>query len=262
MPFLSQFIRHMFYFNRLKMNLRSLLILICCLCYTALQAQYTDSTEYYAAYTSTGSYNRTNSSSAYLLNNGIKLGARKKSLALNSTNKWLYGRQNNVLTNNDVSSAWDLNLYKTLPHFYYWGLFTYNTSYSLKINHQLQAGLGVAYNFFDTKKITVNISDGIIYDYSDIILSDGVREIYGTPRNSFRLQVKANIKDRFVFNGNGFLQNSLEDAEDYIIKSDISLSVKLKKWLSITSAFSYNEMSRTKKSNLLLTYGVTIEKYF
>ena len=103
---------------------------------------------------------------------------------------------------------------------------------------------------------------GIIYDYSDIILEDGAREIYGTPRNSFRLQIKSNIKDRFIFNGNGFLQNSLEDAEDYIIKSDISLSVKLKKWLSVTSAFSYNEMSRTKKSNLIFTYGITIEKYF
>lgn len=244
------------------MRLKLVLIIGCFLCCTGLQAQYTDSTSYYAGYISTGSYNRTNSSSAYLLNNGIKLGARKKDLALNSSNKWLYGEQNNILTNNDLSSAWDLNLYKTFPHFYYWGLFNYNSSYSLKINHQLQAGVGVAYNFFDTKKITVNLSDGIIYDYSDIVLSDGVREIYGTPRNSFRLQIKSNIKDRFVFNGNAFLQNSLQDAEDYIIKSDIGLSVKLKKWLSITSAFSYNEMSRTKKSNLIFTYGITLEKYF
>jgi hypothetical protein len=244
------------------MRLKLVLIIGCFLCITGLRAQYTDSTSYYAGYISTGSYNRTNSSSAYLLNNGIKLGARKKDLALNSSNKWLYGKQNNILTNNDLSSAWDLNLYKTFPHFYYWGLFNYNSSYSLKINHQLQAGVGVAYNFFDTKKITINLSDGIIYDYSDIILSDGVREVYATPRNSFRLQVKSNIKDRFVFNGNAFLQNSLEDAEDYIIKSDIGLSVKLKKWLSITSAFSYNEMSRTKKSNLIFTYGITIEKYF
>jgi hypothetical protein len=244
------------------MRLKLAVIIACFLGYTDLLAQYTDSTSYYAGYISTGSYNRTNSSSAYLLNNGIKLGARKKDLALNSSNKWLYGQQNNVLTNNDVLSAWDLNLYKTFPHFYYWGLFNYNTSYSLKINHQLQAGIGVAYNFFDTKKITINLSDGIIYDYSDIILSDGVRNIYATPRNSFRLQVKSNIKDRFAFNGNAFLQNSLEDSEDYIIKSDISLSVKLKKWLSITSAFSYNEMSRTQKSNLIFTYGFTIEKYF
>jgi hypothetical protein len=237
-------------------------ILIGCLWCSGLLAQYSDSTSYYAGYTSTGSYNSTNSSSAYLLNNGIKLGARKKSLSLNSTNKWLYGEQNKVLTNNDVSSVWDLNLYKTFPHFYYWGLFNYNKSYSLKINHQLQAGAGVAYNLVDTKPVILNVSDGIIYDYSDIILTDSVREVYGTPRNSFRLQVKVNLKERFIFNGNGFLQNSLEDAEDYIIKSDISLSVKLKKWLSITSAFSYNEMSRTKTSNLLLTYGITIEKYF
>lgn len=245
-----------------RMKFRFCLTLFFLLLCPVLWAQYTDSTAYYAGFISTGSYNRTNSSSAYLLNNSVKLGARKKSLALNSNNKWLYGEQNNVLTNNDVSSVWDLNLYKTFPHFYYWGLFNYNSSYSLKINHQLQAGVGVAYNFFDTKKITINVSDGIIYDYSDIMLSDGVREVYATPRNSFRFQVKSNLKERFIFNGNVFLQNSLEDAEDYIIKSDVSLSVKLKKWLSITSAFSYNEMSRTKKSNLFVTYGLTIEKYF
>jgi hypothetical protein len=132
----------------------------------------------------------------------------------------------------------------------------------LKINNQLQAGLGIAYNIIDKKTLVWNLSDGILYDYSDLNLINNTREVYGTPRNSFRLQIKWNIKDRLVFNGNGFLQNSLQYRNDYIIKSDIGISVKLKKWLSLTSAFSYNKMSRTQTSNLLLTYGILIENYF
>ncbi len=190
------------------------------------------------------------------------MGIKRKDIVLNSSNKWLYGEQNNKLTNNDISSVLDFNLYKTFPHFYYWGLLIYNSSYSLRVNNQLQGGLGIAYNVIDKTRLVVNLSDGIIYDYSDINLEDGTREVYGTPRNSFRLHVKWNVKDRLIFSGNGFLQNSLEYSDDYIIKSDASLAIKLKKWLSLTSTFSYNEMSRTKASNLLVTYGITIEKYF
>jgi hypothetical protein len=228
----------------------------------AVKAQFSDSITYYTNFTSTGTYNRTDASRYYLFNNGFKFSAKKKSISFNSTNKWLYGQQDNKLTNNDVSSVQDFNLYKTLPHFYYWGLLNYTSSYSLKINSQFQAGLGVAYNVIDKKNLVLNVSDGVVYDYSNIILVDGMRDLYGTPRNSLRLQVKWNIKDRLVFSGNGFLQNSLQHIGDYIIKSDVSLSVKLKKWLSITSAYSFNKITRTGAENVLLTFGVTIENYF
>jgi hypothetical protein len=32
--------------------------------------------------------------------------------------------------------------------------------------------------------------------------------------------------------------------------------------LGITGAFIYNKVSRTKRENVLMTYGILIEKYF
>jgi hypothetical protein len=225
------------------------------------KAQFSDSVFYYAGITSTGSFNKTVTNSSYLFNNALRLGTKKKSVVMNSVNKWLYGAQNERQTNNDFSSAWDINLYKTFPHFNYWGMLNYVSSYSLKINHQFQGGIGVAYNVIDRPNLIVNLSDGVIYDYSDLNTAEGP-DIYGTPRNSFRLHIKWNVKDRLVFRGNCFLQNSLQDAEDYIIKSDASLSIKVKKWLSLTSAFTYNRMTRNSTENLFITYGITLEKYF
>jgi len=120
----------------------------------------------------------------------------------------------------------------------------------------------VAYNIVDRPLFLINLSDGIIYDYSDVIDSEGERTVYGTPRNSFRLQVKYTIKNLLEFGGNGFLQNSLTDQNDYIVKSDMHLSLKLRKWLSLTAACTYNEMTYTKSETWLVTYGITIERYF
>lgn len=180
---------------------------------------------------------------------------------MNSNTRWLYGVLNEKMTNNDLSSLWDINLYKTFPHFNYWGLLNYTTAYSLKINHQLQTGFGVAYNLIDRTNLVVNISDGILYDYNDVNTPDGP-EVYDTFRNSLRLHVKWNMSDRLVFRGNGFLQNSLNYGNDYILKSDAGLSVKIKKWLSLTAAFNYNKVTRTGAENLFVTYGLIAERYF
>ncbi len=59
----------------------------------------------------------------------------------------------------------------------------------------------------------------------------------------------------------GFLQQSFTDAEDYIIKTNSSLSVKLNKWLSLVTNVTYNKLNRTRKENLLLNFGLTVEKY-
>jgi hypothetical protein len=242
--------------------MRSIVLFVCILLLSRMSAQYSDSIHYYTGYTSTGTFNKTNDNNSYLINNTLKLGARHKDITFNSNSKWLYGKQNEDLTNNDISSVWDVNLYKTLPHFYYWGLFNYNSTYSLKVNSQVQTGAGIAYNIIDRKNFTVNVSDGILYEYSDLILEDTTWHIYDIARNSFRLQIKWNIKDVLVFSGTGFLQNSLRDERDYIIKSDLSLAVKLRKWLSLTSSYSFNKMSKTNTENSFLTYGIFIEKYF
>src|SRR5690606_15609148 len=112
-------------------------------------AQFTDSTQHLVNFTSTNSINRADGKSAYLFNNGLRFAMQKESIRLNFNNNWLYGNQNRELTNNDFSSSLDVNLYKTFPNFFYWGLLNYNTSFSLKIRNQMLTGAGVAYNFFD-----------------------------------------------------------------------------------------------------------------
>lgn len=226
-------------------------------------AQFSDSVTYYTGLNATGTYNKTDAGGElYNFNNSAKLSVRKKSVSLNSNTKWVYGKQNTVLTNNDFSSALDFNLYKSLPHFYYWGLANYTSSYSLKQNHQLQSGLGIAYNFIDKATANINVSDGLIYEYSDVILNDSTNEIYDTWRNSFRLSFRWDIPNRVFVNGVGYFQHSLNYGDDYIIRSDLGLGIRLKKWLSLTTSLSYNKVSKTQRENLLVTYGLLIEKYF
>lgn len=223
-----------------------------------LRAQYNDSTFYHLGLNAAGSVNKTNTSDAYLLNNGVNFGIKKKSIVLNSTTSWLYGKQNDEVSNNDFSSTLNFNLYKTIPHFYYWGLLNYTSSFSLKINHQVQAGLGVAYNIVDKENFYVNISDGVLYDTSNLLADTR----YDTYRNSLRLQYRLMIKDIIIFEGSNFLQNSFSNGRDYIIRSFNKLGVQLKKWINLNTALTYNRMNITSRENLNITYGITIDKYF
>ncbi|QHS57033.1 DUF481 domain-containing protein [Mucilaginibacter sp. 14171R-50] len=225
-------------------------------------AQFNDSTHYHTAFQSSGSINKTNDGAAYLLNNAFRFNIKKKDISLNFSNNWIYGKQNGNLSNNDFSTALDFNLYKGIPHFFYWGLVNYNTSYSLKINNQLLAGAGIAYSLFDSANTYLNISDGVLFDSSDLMLANNKRDVYQTYRNSLRLQFRFNIKDRVVIDGSNFLQNSMQQQSDYIIRSTTSLSFKLQKWLSLTTSLNYNRVNRTNSENLLFTYGVTAEKWF
>src|SRR5215218_1246113 len=109
-------------------------------------AQFTDSTHYLVSYEATGVINKTNTGSSTVLSNALRLAVRQKRISLNSFNSWVYGWQQHDLSNNDFSSTLDFNLYKTLSRFYYWGLASFDKSYSLKINSRLQTGLGIAYN--------------------------------------------------------------------------------------------------------------------
>jgi len=227
-----------------------------------ISAQFSDSTHYSVNYATTGSINKTNDGNTYLLNNAAKFGIKKKAFNLNFSNTWVYGKQDRQLTNNDFSSALDFNLYSSLPHFFYWGLANYNTSKSLMINNQLLAGAGVAYSIYDRKNVYVNISDGVLFDSSDLMLADGVQDVYQTYRNSLRLVFKVTIKEFIVINNSTFFQPSLKRWEDYNFRSDSGLSFKVSKWLSLTTALNYNRVSRTDRENLLFTYGLSFEKFF
>ncbi len=224
-------------------------------------AQYNDSTFYHVSFAPTGSINKANGNTAYLLNNNLKFNIRKKAISFNFTNTWIYGRQNVGLTNNDYSSFVDFNVFKGPEHFYYWGLVNYNTSYSLKINNQLLAGGGIAYSIIDKPNAYLNLSDGILYDASDLMIADA-RSVYHTYRNSFRLAMKFNISNLITVESNTFLQNSLDRKYDYIIRSTNSLQFKLSSWLSVSSSLNYNRQNRTNSENLLFTYGLNFEKYF
>jgi hypothetical protein len=224
-------------------------------------SQFNDSVHHYISYGSTGIINKTNDADSYVLTNVLRFNINKKKVRLNSTNSWIYGEQQKTLSNNDFTSTLDFNLYKT-RQFYYWGLANYDKSYSLKIIDRLQAGLGVAYSIIDTTNTFINISDGILFETSNLKLNDTTNYANKIFRNSFRFRYRFVIKQIVVLDGATFLQNSLSDKNDYIIKSVNSLAIKLRKWLSFTTSATFNRMQLTRRENLLLTFGLTAEKYF
>ncbi|GAB3935570.1 hypothetical protein GCM10028827_37410 [Mucilaginibacter myungsuensis] len=222
------------------------------------RAQFNDSTYHRFLLGVSGSINKANASTAYLLNNSLGFSVKKKDFVLNSSNTWIYGRQNDQLTNNDYSSTLNFNLYKTLPHFYYWGLTNYNTSVSLKINNQLLAGVGIAYSILDRPNAYFNISNGVLYDRSNLLANLN----YNTWRNSLRVQFHFAIKELVTLDGGNFLQSAYNNGDDYIIRSNTTLGIKLRKWISLTSSLTYNKMNITGSDNLIFTYGVSLDKYF
>jgi hypothetical protein len=225
-------------------------------------AQFSDSVHHQVAVSATGNINSTNDATSSLLSNTLRYSLRKKTVRLNFNNSWVYGQQGEKLTNNDYNATLDFNLYKTLPHFYYWGLGSYATSFSLKIEHQAQAGVGAAYNIIDHEEGQLNISDGILYERSSILVNDTVQEDHRTFRNSFRLQFRYQYAGRITFSGNGFLQHSFSDSHDYLIRANVGLALKVYKWISLTAAVAYNRAQRTNRENLLFTYGLTAERFF
>lgn len=239
-----------------------LMVIILSADFLDVQAQFTDSTTKYISFGSTGVINKTNEGSSYVLNNNLRFNIRRKDVSLNAAAGWIYGEQNGTLTNNDFTSSLDFNLFKTGSHFYYWGLATYEKSQSLKINDRAQVGLGLAYNVLEIKEIFLNISEGVLFEKSDIFLNATTRERNTILRNSFRLRYRWTIKNRIVLDGTHFVQNSLADFNDYILKSTNSLSFKLNKWLNFTTALTYNKVNKTNRENLLITFGLTVEKYF
>lgn len=238
--------------------MRHFLVVILLLLSVAASAQFNDTTHYHLNLAATGSINQALGNNTYLLNNALNFAIKEKDFVLNSANTYVYGKDNNALTNNDYSSTLNFNLYKTFPHFFYWGLVNYNTSYSLKIFNQVLAGGGLAYNIVDKKNFTINFSDGVLYDQSSLVTNSD----YHTWRNSFRFQVYLNVKDILTFETSDFIQNSFSNKSDYILRTTTTLGLKIRKWLSFTTTYTYNQMHITQADNLIFTYGVTIDKYF
>lgn len=228
----------------------------------SLKAQFNDSTHYYVKYATTGIVNRTNDARSFVLNNALNFQVSKQKLALYSSNTWVYGRQGSNLTNNDFATAFNADYGRKVQKLYYWALASFTASYSLKINYQVQAGAGIGYHFIKKDHAGLELSDGPLYETSDLELANDVHERYQTVRNSLRLKYHWYINNLVKWEGMHFWQPSLEAIDDYILRSTNSLSIKLRSWLSLSTALTYNRLSRTNRENLLVTFGLTAEKYF
>lgn len=225
-------------------------------------AQLNDSVHYHLKYFSSGVINKTQETNSYVLNNALNFNVQHTKIGYNAMLGWVYGAQKKVITNNDFTGHADIDFLKKGKKLYYWGLVNFDKSYSLNINYRLQAGAGVAYNFIDSPSLKINVSDGFIYEKGDLIDVVRGRDVYQIPRNSFRLSYRWDLLNVVHIEGIHFYQPSLLAINDYIIQSTNSLSIRLKKWLSINGTLIYNKVSRTQRDNLLITYGLTVEKYF
>lgn len=226
-------------------------------------SQFSDTIDYYIATNLAGNINKTVAGTNYLFNNGAKFSIQKDRLAFNTNNNWLYGENSGKLINNDFISSTDFNLYHSpQSRFNYWGLANYTSSFSLKINSQFQGGAGVAYKLINMESMMLRISDGVLFESSNVVLNDSVNQTYNTIRNSLRLQFRYKFKKLLSFESASYWQPSLTYSNDYIININAGLNVKLLQWLSFTSKINYINISRTQRENMLITYGIVMEKYF
>lgn len=226
-------------------------------------AQFSDSVHHRVKVAASGTFNRTSDGVTYLLNNSANYSVKKQRFVMNANTAWLYGSNPAKLTNNDVNSSLDFNVYnKKNPDFYYWGLVNFTSSYSLKINEQIQSGLGLAYRVINREGLMFSVSDGLIYERSNIIQPDSNELRYQTFRNSLRLQLNYKYKDIIIITGAGFWQPSLQYANDYIITTNLNIGFKIWRWVTLNTTLNYNIVSRTEKENFIITYGIVFERFF
>lgn len=227
------------------------------------RAQFSDSIHHYIVYSTTGIINNTNNSRAYLVSNAVQYRIRKQKRSLNLSSSYIYGKQQRRKSNDDFTVTMDFNLFpKDSSRLYYWGLLNYDKSFSLNIVSRMQAGLGAAYNFFNDEKRFINLSDGILYEYSNVKLNDSTNDKRNLARNSLRLRYRFQIQKIIVINGTNLLQTAFGNSEDYIVKLDNSINLMLRTWLSFKLAFNYNRNNLSDRENMLITLGLSAEKYF
>jgi hypothetical protein len=207
---------------------------------------------------STGSFSKTNDLRSFQLNNILRLGVTLGKFSIQNSDGWIYGEQANVKINNDYSSVLEGDWMKNVTKLYVWGLGTFDKSYSLKINYRYQVGAGPGFTAVRNDKITIIVSDGIMFERGDLIDPELGQITYSAWRNSFRVKYRWHITNVVTFDGTGFIQPSLSERHDNILRYSTTLSVKLRKWLSLTSSLTYNKLTRTERENLVFTYGIAV----
>ena len=244
-----------------KRRLWALFILL--LISTGSYSQFSDSVNYYLNFAGTGNINKTNAGTTYLFNNALKFEVNKKYVSLNSLTNYTYGQNPTQKTNNDFISIINVDVLRTQQKLYYWGLTSYEKSFSLKVDDRSQIGAGLGYTILRSPASSLIISNGLLFETSELREVDVQGRMgYQTVRNSFRVKFRFNIRDIIKIDGSDFIQNSLSDKDDYIIKSSTNLSFKLYRSLNLTMAVNYNRLNITATENLLISYGLMFEKYF
>lgn len=252
---------YIFNFARLKRNVWVLFLLF--FISNSACAQYADTMTYHVKAQFAGVLNKTNTTQSFIANNGIQYSMTRVHTSFNWNGNWIYGKQNSKLTNNDFSSIMDYNLYNKHKRLYVWWFAAYDKNYSLKIINRLQGGFGLGYVFVDNAVLNLNVSEGIIYENSNLdqTADPKVMDIE-TFRNSLRVKYTLNLNKIVVLHGSNYWQQSVEKRDDYILKSMNSLNVKIKQWLSISVIMNYNKINITQRENFILTYGLTFDKLF
>lgn len=233
------------------------------MCAEYVEAQYDDTAVYYLKVALTGVYNKTNTTESYLANNSARFAVSKKRSIFNTYGIWAYGKQKTGLTNNDYNVSADISVYNNKQNFFIWGYGAYDKSYSLKIDSRLQVGAGLGWDILKSTILSVSLSDGLIYEFNNYAASaDPVFNDNETLRNSFRVKYTLYVHKVIKVHGSNYWQQSLKHESDYILKFTNSMDFKIKKWLSLTIATTYNKINSTSRENFLLTYGLTFDKTF
>jgi hypothetical protein len=224
--------------------------------------QFNDSINHYIYIGSTGTFSKTNDLNSFVLANNVKFTVSKKRLSFHTANSWVYGEQSDVKSNNDFSGLAEFDFLKNQKRIYYWGNGTFDKSYSLKIDYRYQLGAGIGFNIVKSDKLLLNITDGFLYETGNLQDKDLGERDYDIWRNSARFRYRWVVQDIVILDGFVLYQPSISTRNDMIFKTATTLSIKVRKWLSLSSAFTYNEISLTNRRNLIVTYGVVMERFF
>lgn len=229
-----------------------------------LPARGQDTARYTLRASSTGLLNRTTDAQSYVLTNTAAATVTHRRYGANVSAGYVYGESRSGLTNNDFTATATGNRYaRNSRRIYLWGLGSYETSYALRVQYRVQAGAGIAWSPVDRDRAYLNFSDGPLYERSRVTTPDGLETDATTARNSFRLRFRfATPGNKVVLDGTHFLQTSLHDISDYLIRSSTTLTVAVWKGVGITAAANYNRATTTNRETLLLTLGIQVSHSF
>ncbi len=209
-----------------------------------------------------GSMNITPADRVQLFTNQLIYAYSRDRLEFNSNSKWIYGSNLAGLTNNDFIGLVDGNYFHdSEKRLNSWILGSYTSSFSLNIFNEYQAGAGVAYKVLDDRKngfISLKLSNGFIWEESNFLNPEGVRDNYSIIRNSLRVQLKLFLLQRKIsLESTTYWQPALNKAGDYNLRTANVLNIPVWQFFSLQTRWEYNYIARTEKENTLFNYGIS-----